>query len=47
MNIEQLSTKELVDELINRDGVEVTIAEPHEDCNISVNGPATILTIID
>ena len=47
---EQLSkyyTKDLVEELSKRDGVEVTIAEPYEDIEVKANGPAIVLKIID
>lgn len=46
-NLESVSTKDLVEELKQRDGVETTIAEPYVDAEIKVNGPATILTITD
>lgn len=36
-----VSTRDLVEELRQRKGVEVTIAEPHKDTEIKVNGPAT------
>lgn len=47
---EQLSgfkTCELVDELRKREGVETHIAEPYQDVEISVNGPAVVLVVID
>ena len=46
-NLESVSTKDLVEELKQRDGVETTIAVPYVDAEIKVNGPATILTITD
>lgn len=42
-----VSTRELVEELRQREGVEVTIAEPHKDTQIKVNGPAIVLVVID
>lgn len=45
--LNSISTKELVDELGRREGVERKIAEPHEDVQISVNGPAIVLVITD
>lgn len=44
---EKNSTKELVDMLKQRDGVEVEYAEPHQDKEISINGPAIILIVKD
>ena len=47
---EQLSefkTCELVDELRKREGVETHIAEPYQDVEASVNGPAVVLVVID
>lgn len=44
---EENSTKELVDMLKQRDGVEVKYAEPHQDKKISINGPAIILIVKD
>lgn len=42
-----VSTRDLVEELRQRKGVEVTIAEPHKDTEIKVNGPAIVLVVID
>lgn len=47
MDLSKVATCDLVRELQNRDGVEATIAEPYEDVAISVNGPATVLVVID
>lgn len=44
---ETTPTKELVDELMTREGVETTIAEPYEDVVVAANGPAMILKVID
>ncbi len=41
------STKELLEELKQREGVHTEYAEPHQDKKISVSGPAEILVIID
>lgn len=46
-SIGKISTEVLVDELRTREGVETTMANPYEDRTITVNGPATILVIID
>ncbi len=45
--MENYSTKELVEELRKREGVKVTIAEPYDDVQIKVEGPAVILVVID
>lgn len=42
-----VSTRDLVEELRQRKGVKVTIAEPHKDTEIKVNGPAIVLVVID
>ena len=47
MDICKVPTKELVEELQRRDGVETTIAEPYQDTEIKVNGPAVVLVVID
>lgn len=46
-SITNFSTKELVEELQKREGVETFFAMPYEDISISVNGPAILLAIID
>lgn len=45
--LSKYSTKELVEELSKRTGVEKIIVEPYQDKVISVNGPAIVLKIID
>ena len=45
--LEKISTKELVEELKEREGVKTEYAEPHQGKKLSVNGPAVILIIID
>ena len=45
--LSKYSTKELVEELSKRTGVEKIIAETYQDEVISVNGPAIVLKIID
>lgn len=47
MKIEDYSTKELVAELMTREDVETTIAEPYENVVVAANGSAMILKIID
>lgn len=41
------TTEQLVDELKKRVGVETKIAEPYQDVELSVNGPAVVLVIKD
>jgi len=45
--IKNVSTKELVDELVKREGIEMIYAEPHKDLAMSVNGPAIVLIVVD
>ena len=47
MYLSHISTKELVIELRNRDGVETTIAEPYKDCELKVSGPAIVIVVND
>ena len=42
-----ISIKELLSELIKRQGVETTIAEPYQDAEVKVNGPAIIAIVTD
>lgn len=45
--LSSFSTKELVEELKEREGVETEIVEPYKDKQIIVNGPAIVLTVVD
>lgn len=47
MTLSQIPTKDLVDELRRRDGVKTTVAQPYEDGEARVNGPAIILVATD
>lgn len=47
MELKSITTKDLVAELSERDGVEVTIAEPYKDAEVKVNGPAIVLVVTD
>ena len=47
MELKDVKTCELVEELKKREGVEVKIAEPHKDMSVPVNGAAVVLVIID
>lgn len=47
MELKDINTCELVEELKKREGVEVKIAEPHKDMLVSVNGPAVVLVVVD
>lgn len=47
VNLKTVTTKELVEELKGRGGVEATIAEPYQEKEIKVNGPAIVLMVID
>lgn len=47
MDLKTIKTHELVEELKKREGVKIKYAEPYQETNISVNGPAVILIVID
>lgn len=47
MNLSNIKTCELVEELKKREGVEAHWAEPHEDFEIKLKGPAVVLVVID
>ncbi len=42
-----IATRDLVEELKKREGVKTTIAEPYQDVQIEVNGPAIVLVVVD
>lgn len=46
-HLKSYSTKDLVDELKNREGVEVSSIAPYMNANYTVEGPAIVLTVID
>ena len=45
--LEQMTTRELIEELSKREGVEVKRAEPYQDVEVSVNGPAVVIVVTD
>ena len=45
--LNNVRTRELVEELKTREGVQTKCAEPHQDTQVSVNGPAVILIVTD
>lgn len=45
--LSDISTRDLVTELSRREGVERTTAEPYQDVQVKVNGPAIVLVITD
>lgn len=47
MDLSCYPTCALVRELQTREGVETTIAEPYQDAEVKVNGPAIVLVVID
>lgn len=47
MNIKEFSTKELVDELKEREGVNTITAEPYEKKIVDLEGPAIVLIVTD
>ena len=46
-SLTEISTKDLVEGLKKREGVEATIVEPHKDNSVIVNGPAVVLVVTD
>lgn len=46
-NLNQVPTKDLLEELLKREGVKQIIAEPYQDVVIKQNGPAIILVVTD
>ena len=47
VEVENIKTRDLVEELKKRDGVQIEYAEPHRDKTITVDGPACILVVVD
>lgn len=45
--LSDISTRELVDELRRRTGVEVSTLAPNVDASVEVSGPAIVLVVID
>ena len=45
--LDKVETHELVEELSKRDGVEIKTAEPYQDVELSVNGPAVVIVVKD
>lgn len=47
VELKDYSTKELVNELLTREGISGQYAKPHTDKTITVNGPAIVLVVTD
>ena len=47
MDIKNIPTCELVDELKKREGVIAHWAMPYETETVSINGPATVIIVVD
>ena len=47
MELKDITTAELVEELSKRDGVVRNDVEPYVDATVKVNGPAVVLIVID
>lgn len=47
MGLNEVKTCELMEELRDREGVEIIQAEPYQQMDISVEGPAVILIVTD
>lgn len=46
-DLKNITTKQLIDELKKREGIEVNTVDPYQDEIINVNGPCIIITVID
>ena len=46
-SLTEISTKDLVEELLKREGVEATIVEPYRDDEIVASGPSIVLVVTD
>ena len=46
-SLEKFETCDLVKELKGREGIETKIAEPYQDIDIKINGPAIVLIVTD
>lgn len=47
LGIKTIPTCDLASELMKREGVETTIAEPYQDVQVKVNGPAIVMVVTD
>lgn len=47
MDLSKTKTSELITELETREGVKMIIAEPYQNGEVSVEGPAVILVVMD
>ena len=47
MDLSKVKSSELVAELKTREGVKMIIAEPYQNGEVSVEGPAVILVVMD
>ncbi len=47
MNLNEISTYDLVEELKKREGVRAERVAPYEDYQLSVNGPVVVLVVTD
>ena len=47
IELSKISTRDIVNELLKREGVESKIIEPFTDDSISANGPAILIKVID
>lgn len=47
MDLSKVKTSELVAELETREGVKKVIADPYQKGEVSVEGPAVILVVMD
>lgn len=45
--LKSISTRDLVEELKNREGVTTTTVEPYDKKTVIAEGPAVVLTVVD
>lgn len=45
--LKSISTRDLVEELKNREGVATTTVEPYGEKTVIAEGPAVVLTVVD
>ena len=47
VDLKNIPTNQLVEELVNRDGVEEVVLPPYEKSEIEVDGPVIVLMVTD
>lgn len=47
INLSEVNTRDLVNELKKREGVQALIAEPYAPVKVDIEGPAIVLVVTD